>query len=160
MIIRLDQRYAEKWYCVDDPVMGGLSKSNVNINEHNQLEWKGKVSLENGGGFASVRCLFQQPLNLQKYSGINVHAVGDGKMYKLNMANNTSSDSPRFQARFTTDATDKIAQIPFAAVESSVRGKKVTESFDPSYIVMLGFLIADQQQGPFHLTIKSITAYV
>ena len=45
----------ENWTIVNDDVMGGISKSGIFINEENNLIFKGYLSLENNGGFASSR---------------------------------------------------------------------------------------------------------
>ena len=43
------------WSIVNDDVMGGISKSFLSINEDENLIFKGYLSLENNGGFASSR---------------------------------------------------------------------------------------------------------
>ena len=43
------------WSIVNDDVMGGISKSFLSINENENLIFKGYLSLENNGGFASSR---------------------------------------------------------------------------------------------------------
>jgi len=51
----------EPWRSVNDGVMGGLSAGRiVSMKEH--LRFEGKLSLENKGGFASVRRLIEQDL--------------------------------------------------------------------------------------------------
>ena len=43
------------WMTVNDGVMGGRSDGRFRINENKRLEFYGNLSLENNGGFASVR---------------------------------------------------------------------------------------------------------
>ncbi len=43
-----------RWYAVDDGVMGGVSQSGFRVDAGAGC-FGGEVSLENGGGFASVR---------------------------------------------------------------------------------------------------------
>ena len=45
----------DKWGIVNDGVMGGISQSNIYLNEANNIIFAGNVSLENNGGFASIR---------------------------------------------------------------------------------------------------------
>ena len=48
----------DKWGIVNDGVMGGISQSNIYLNEVDNIIFAGNVSLENNGGFASIRsCL-------------------------------------------------------------------------------------------------------
>ena len=48
----------DKWRIVNDGVMGGISKSNIYLNEVSNIIFAGNVSLENNGGFASIRMGF------------------------------------------------------------------------------------------------------
>ncbi len=45
----------KQWQTVNDGVMGGVSEGQFKITEKNTLEFFGTLSLENNGGFASVR---------------------------------------------------------------------------------------------------------
>ncbi len=45
----------DKWRIVNDAVMGGLSSSTVSINNEGKILFSGNVSLDNNGGFASLR---------------------------------------------------------------------------------------------------------
>ena len=45
----------DNWGIVNDGVMGGISQSNIYLNEENNIIFAGNVSLENNGGFASIR---------------------------------------------------------------------------------------------------------
>ncbi len=46
---------AFEWMVVNDNVMGGISRSRVIINPDGYMSFNGNVSLDYGGGFASVR---------------------------------------------------------------------------------------------------------
>ena len=46
---------AKEWQTVNDGVMGGVSKGEFRITDDKTLEFFGKLSLENNGGFTSVR---------------------------------------------------------------------------------------------------------
>ena len=43
------------WRVVDDGVMGGLSKGNFGVSSGGILTFRGTLSLENNGGFSSIR---------------------------------------------------------------------------------------------------------
>jgi NADH dehydrogenase [ubiquinone] 1 alpha subcomplex assembly factor 1 len=45
----------EDWQAVNDGVMGGVSEGTFQITDRNTLAFVGTLSLENNGGFASVR---------------------------------------------------------------------------------------------------------
>src|SRR5215213_57978 len=46
---------AKDWQTVNDGVMGGVSEGKFKITDKKTLEFFGTLSLENNGGFASVR---------------------------------------------------------------------------------------------------------
>ena len=48
----------QNWSIVNDDVMGGISKSNLSMNDKNNLIFSGYLSLENNGGFASTLKFF------------------------------------------------------------------------------------------------------
>ena len=80
MALTFDQGNEQtRWVSVDDGVMGGVSHSGFSIT--NEIGcFHGEVSLENGGGFASVR---RQPddfeATLTTAHGISLRVCGDGR---------------------------------------------------------------------------------
>lgn len=54
------------WKIVNDAVMGGRSSSKFYLNEEGNGVFKGKFSLENNGGFSSLRHRFKQK-NIEGY---------------------------------------------------------------------------------------------
>ena len=69
---------------VNDGVMGGVSQSRLSLDEQGALVFEGKVSLDYGGGFASVRSIVNQ-LDAEKYQGIFLKIRGDGNKYQLRL---------------------------------------------------------------------------
>jgi hypothetical protein len=68
---------AQQWQAVNDGVMGGVSEGRFRITPDKKLEFFGTLSLENNGGFASVRTKPTE-LNLKAGDAIVVRAKGDG----------------------------------------------------------------------------------
>ena len=56
-VAEFDSSEAESlgWRVVDDGVMGGRSKGNIKVSDDGILTFSGKLSLENNGGFSSLR---------------------------------------------------------------------------------------------------------
>lgn len=56
-VAEFDRKEADSlgWRVVDDGVMGGLSKGKVQISKEGIMTFSGKLSLENNGGFSSLR---------------------------------------------------------------------------------------------------------
>lgn len=149
-----------EWYVVNDGVMGGVSSSQIRISKEKTAVFEGTVSLENYGGFASIR---SGPASyaLQGFKGIRLRIKGDKKTYKLNVRTNRRFDGVVYQRRFNTTGEWQTVDIPFSELWAGYHGRKMSGmgALDPSKIQNLGFLIADKQTGIFRLEIASIQAY-
>ena len=122
--------------------------------------FEGFVSLENNGGFASVRS--QDALfDLRDYQGIAVRLKGDGKRYKLSIKNNTQWDGIYYYYEFITKKDQwNTVFAPFTEFVPMFRGRIVPEapSLDPKKVASLGFMISGKQEGAFTLMIDWIKA--
>ena len=70
------------WRIINDNVMGGISNSTMSQNSSGELVFKGSVSLENNGGFASCR-LDISGIDLEGVSSFKLKVKGDGKIYQF-----------------------------------------------------------------------------
>ena len=75
---------ARRWQTVNDGVMGGRSDGRFRINQQQHMEFYGTLSLENNGGFASVRSRGTN-LGLETEDSIVARVRGDGREYSLNL---------------------------------------------------------------------------
>ncbi len=147
------------WQIVNDDVMGGVSTSRFQLTNGVAI-FSGKVSLENNGGFASVR---SSPVQ-QSLTGLDAFVVrvrGDGRRYKFAVRTETGFDSPIYQCAFTTKRDElEEHRLPFKDFVPTFRGRVLTDVplLNPAKVSSLGFLIADKQAGPFRLEIASIRA--
>ena len=145
------------WRAVDDVVMGGVSDSEFVATEEGAA-FTGTVSLAQGGGFASVRAP-EGTWDLGGARGLQLRVKGDGKRYWLTTYTNAGgSISYRASLKPPEHWTD--ITVSFAALTPYRRGTKVPEAhpFDPADLRTLGFLIADEQAGPFRLGVQWIRA--
>ena len=152
---------AEQWYPIDDRVMGGISQSTFESSENNTAIFTGNVSLENNGGFASVR-MEADTFDLSHYSGIIIRVKSDGKEYNLNLKTDSNFSGVYFQAAFSPPADQwTTLKLPFSAFRAKVRGRYVDDQYElnPAEIRSFGFMISDKQKGPFQLQVDSIAAY-
>jgi len=143
------------WEAIDDRIMGGSSLSRPEYIDKVGLRFSGAVSLENNGGFASIRSN-SAIYNLGKYSGIKLRLRGDGKTYKLSLRTDLFFDGVSYQADFTTrqDTWQEIS-LPFEDFTATHHGVKLTTiaPMDTTKVESFGLFIADQQEGPFQLEI-------
>jgi len=157
----LDFRSAEdktSWQIVNDGVMGGISQSEIFFKESGVLIFRGTVSLENNGGFASSRRIAKS-YNLRGYSGMVLQVRGDGKDYQLRVRTDDRFDGISYRYRFKTQSgTTQIIKALFADFEPVSRGRVIIDAVPLSAekIQQIGFLIADKQSGQFSIEIDWI----
>jgi monofunctional biosynthetic peptidoglycan transglycosylase len=150
----------KSWSNIDDTVMGGVSSSRMRVQEGSAV-FEGEVSLENNGGFASVRS-GRITRELSGYEGVRLRVKGDGKKYQFRIRTTTAYDGPSYQATFQAEKGAWVEiDLPFAGFAAAFRGRPLPDypALDPEKIATMGFLIAEKQAGPFHLEIGWIKAY-
>ena len=148
---------AEQWQPVNDGVMGGLSDGRFKINEDKKMEFYGTLSLENNGGFASVR---SRPRSLGIKSGDSVVARvrGDGREYNMNLYLPRGSGRYSFRQSFKTKEGKWIeVSFPVDKFVATFRGRVFSnQKLDPSKVNSVGFLLGDKKAGPFKLEVDWI----
>ncbi len=151
---------AKKWVSVNDNVMGGVSKGQFRITDDKTLEFSGILSLENRGGFASIRTN-PEDLGLKGYDTIAVRVRGDGRTYYFDLRKSTLFGAASYRAPIETqkDKWQEI-RIPLQDFKYSAFGEPVegAEALEAHEVRSVGFTLADKQAGPFRLEIARITA--
>jgi NADH dehydrogenase [ubiquinone] 1 alpha subcomplex assembly factor 1 len=146
-----------KWQTVNDGVMGGVSDGMVRSKEKN-LEFYGTLSLENNGGFASVRSKAAK-MDLSKYDGLVFKVRGDGRDYYLNVHVPTDQIAFSYRASFKTEKNKWTeVTVPFNHLKATSFGRVVEKGkpLNPSNVEAVGFLLADKKAGPFTLEVAWI----
>ena len=143
---------------VNDGVMGGRSSSRLDHDPSGFAVFSGSVSLENNGGFASVRL----PVPTGAMADA-VHVVlrvrGDGSRYQARLRAGRRYDGVAFAASFDTPAGEWITvRLPIDAFEPTFRGYRPpgVGALDPADVGQVGIMITDKQTGPFRLDVEWI----
>src|SRR5271157_3840343 len=97
---------AQAWQPVNDGVMGGVSDGRFKITDQGTMEFFGTLSLENNGGFASVRSR-RSNLGLKPDDTLLIRLRGDGREYLLNL------DVPSLQIAYYYRASIPTKAGPF-----------------------------------------------
>jgi len=150
-----------EWRIINDVVMGGVSKSSMQLESDGYAKFSGTLSPDNDGGFASVRSYLEEN-DLDGYEGVIVKAKGDGNVYSLRFRTNQNYDGISYQAKFKSDKTEwKEFKIPFSEFKPTFRGRFVPDEpvLESKNIRQAGILIADEQWGEFELDIQWIKFY-
>ncbi len=159
-VVELDEGTSDRWQIVNDGVMGGRSQSRISFDDDGAV-FEGRVSLENDGGFASVRAVLP-PTDLSAWEGVAVRVDGGGRTFQLRIRTDDAWDGVAYRANFETPAEGAIEIfVPFRDFEPTWRGRILTDRgpLDTTKVQQIGFLIADGKEGPFRLRVEWIRAY-
>ncbi len=147
---------SQQWQAVNDGVMGGVSDGQFRITDDTTLEFFGTLSLENNGGFASVRT---KPMDLDINGGdtIVVRVKGDGRDYVLNIYTKSRRMAFSYRASLPTAKGQwtEVA-IPLADFIPTAFGRRVQGMgpVQPDQINGLGVMLSDKQAGPFRMEVE------
>jgi hypothetical protein len=150
---------ATAWQIVNDDVMGGVSSSRFSVT-NGMAVFRGELSFENNGGFASVRSLPAR-LDLANGDAFVIRVRGDGHRYKFTARTDRTFDSPIYQASFPTKPGEWTElRLPMRDFVPTFRGRVLSGEplLDPAKVTSVGFLISDNQAGPFQLEVAWIKA--
>jgi NADH dehydrogenase [ubiquinone] 1 alpha subcomplex assembly factor 1 len=146
------------WIAVNDDVMGGRSSSLARV-EGGKLRFEGRLSLENNGGFASIRTI-RQSFNLVGTSAFVLRVMGDGRDYQLRIASSARfrGSAISYGATFQTVAGRWIEiVVPVENLKPSYRGNALSgPALDLADVRELGLLIGDKREGEFSLSVDWI----
>ena len=140
------------WIIVDDVVMGGRSSGSFKLNTDGFGVFEGSVSLENNGGFSSVRYRSQKIL-VKEYTKIILKIRGDGKKYEFRIKSK-SRDYYSYIAAIQTSGEWEEIEIPLKDMYPSYRGRRLNRpNFVDDYIEEITFLIGNKKKDNFKLLI-------
>ena len=148
-----NEQEAQQWRSVDDVVMGGISQSQFSVTPEGIGVFSGELSLENNGGFTSVRRDIDD-VDFAGTQAILLRVKGDGRPYQLRLQTETTNNSISYRAEFETKAGEWIEiELPIDAFEPVFRGRVIEDApaINPTEIKQIGFLLADKQPGSFRL---------
>ena len=157
-----DSGEAAKWQIVNDGVMGGRSSSQANIVEtessQGAMRFTGNLSLENNGGFASVRSRPAGSLGIDPGDIIVLRIKGDGRTYTFNLYTPTRRTAFSYQMDFETKAGQWTeVRLPVDRFVAHSFGRPIPNmKLNPSQVHSVGILLGDKKPGAFELLIDSI----
>ena len=139
-------------WIVNDDVMGGVSQSKLR-EDVDGLLFEGHISLENNGGFASMRSSLQLPQGTQLLALV---AKGDGKRYRL-ILRTKLVPQVTYGADFIAQPAWQTYQFNAGQFKSTVRGRAINApALSFSDVTEFGILIANNQAGSFAIQLKML----
>ena len=146
------------WKVVNDTVMGGRSSSRWTSNS-SAFIFEGNLSLENNGGFASIRCELKNN-DLSNEDGIYLKVKGDGRKYQFRIQSKVSRWANYSNEFKTKKDLVQTFYLPFKDFKPSWRGRRLNNlpTLKGEDVVGIGFLLGDKIQGKFKLEIIEVGA--
>ena len=147
------------WSTVNDTVMGGRSSSIWKAGSFSSSVFKGYLSLENNGGFASVRHNVRNK-DFSDESGIYLKFIGDGRTYQFRIRSKSASWADYYHEFETQDDQELSIFLPFQDFKASWRGLnlRMLPSLKSRDVIEVGLFLSDKKQGKFKLEISEISA--
>lgn len=143
------------WEVENDVVMGGNSSSELERSVEGNAVFKGRVSLENNGGFASVQYHFE-PKDIKGYKKAVILLKGDGKEYQFRIKSNLK-ERASYVYTFQTTGDWQTLEVPLHKMEPVYRGQKMNiPNFSADEIQEVRFLIGNKKEEDFRLEIDKI----
>lgn len=144
-----------EWSVVNDGVMGGLSQGNMSLSADGHGVFGGTVSLENNGGFSSVRYRPDQ-LDINGADHCKIRLKGDGKNYQFRVKKDIY-DRYSYIYTFETTGDWQVVTIPLNEMYPSFRGRRLDlENYAASTIAEVTFLIGNKKAESFRLELDWI----
>ena len=152
-----EKNAAQQWQSVNDGVMGGRSDGSMKITDNKTMEFIGTLSLENNGGFASVRTR-PSKLGLKKNDTLVARVRGDGREYTFNLYTQSRSTAFSYRTNFQTKKNEWVeVELPLDKFIATSFGQVVqNQPLDADAISGLGILLGDKKAGTFKLELEWI----
>ena len=146
-----------RWDTVLDGVMGGLSTGRIGQAEGAMI-FEGVTSLENNGGFSSIRCGVADGA----FAGadtIQLRVKGDGRTYIFGARTSSGMGGDSFWTRFATvDGEWQTVDVRIEDMERHFFGRRMRGTITAEQIRGLEFYVYDKKAGPFRLEVDEIRA--
>ena len=155
--IDFNENELEGWYIINDGVMGGLSKGQAQFTEEGLLFY-GSVSLENNGGFTSLRAPFGD-YNLSEFKQITIRYRSKGISMALQMEEDRRFYYPNFKVKLPkseawvtkTYALSEVRQYRMGYATGNLMKQQ-----DQSEIIRMGFITDEKKAGDFEFEVAYV----
>ncbi|MBC6995758.1 CIA30 family protein [Neolewinella lacunae] len=143
------------WVTVDDTVMGGRSAGYFRLNAAGHGEYTGHVSLENNGGFSSLR--YRMPtIRIEGHTKAVLRVKGDGKRYQFR-AKTSDNDRHSYVTYFETTGEWEEIILDLSTMKPQFRGRSLDLPDYPAELLSeVAILIGNKEEQDFRLELDWI----
>ena len=145
----------KNWFIINDGVMGGLSQAEVILTD-TSLKFKGEISLDNNGGFSSLRSPFKM-MDLSSFKTLRIRYRSRMQNLDFVLENDRRFYKPNFKYNLP-ETNWEWNEIEFDLYESNavIMGRSTDIKMSKTYLSELirhGFICANKESGPFEIEI-------
>jgi len=152
------EKSGTNWQVINDGVMGGLSQGRAQLQD-NTILFKGKVSLENNGGFASLKSSFQD-IDLSAYKQVKIRLKNKGIAFAMTLETNRNWFYPYFKQRIQVQSEDwEVVTLSLEDFNQYRIGQKTGKQLsadDQGAIIRLGIISDEKRAGDFEIEVDYI----
>lgn len=152
------QKDGRNWQVVNDGVMGGLSQGNAELTD-NSILFKGKVSLDNNGGFSSLRSNFSRK-KLSSYEQVKIRYRSEGISLAMTLSVSRAWYVPNYKTSLSsTDGEWKTLTLNLKDFRKHYIGRPMNETLNSnalSEVIRLGFITDEKKYGDFEFELDYI----
>ena len=143
------------WRTVDDTVMGGVSDGNFKLSEEGHGVYSGSVSLDNNGGFSSLR--YRMPsIRIEGSTKAVLRLKGDGKTYQFRTKTD-DYDRHSYVRNFETSGEWEEVEIELKTMKPQWRGRRLDMADYPAEMLSeIAILIGNKKEEDFALELDWI----
>lgn len=147
------------WVLLTDNVMGGVTESRLEYTEHT-LKLTGNISLDNYGGFSSIRSRFGR-FDLSEYVGVKIRYRSSNQKFAFTLENSQNWTLPNYKGDLLNETEQPWVEttIYFDDFKEYQIGRPTGNKLKSStlqQIVRLGIITTEKKEGPFSLEIDYI----
>ena len=147
------------WVMISDNVMGGVTQSKLQYTE-NSLVLNGTLSLDNYGGFSSIKTNFNT-FDLSEYDGVKIKYKSTGQKFAFTLEDSKNWTMPNYKGAFGNSDSNTWQETTILFKDfkqyqiGEPTGKKLTTAVLKN-IVRLGIITTEKKEGPFSIEVESI----
>ncbi len=146
------------WNIVNDSVMGGRSQATLKLINNTYANFKGYLSLQNNGGFSSIRAYY--PPDLTNVKSIVLKVRGDGRKYNFRIRGNTGNWASYTHSFDTVEGEWNEIELKIDDFYPVYRGYTLKNMPQLSEVIIkeIGIMLSDKIEASFSIDIDWIMA--
>lgn len=148
----------QNWSVTNDGVMGGLSKGQAYLSD-SSVVFQGEVSLENNGGFSSLRSPYQR-FNLSNYKEVEIKSRSSGLPFSITFSKSQRFWIPNYKYFLTANNDEwMIHTFSLSELEEFRMGDSMNETIsskDIENLIGISFFNEGKKEGKFTLEVDYI----